>query len=134
MTPELLTEIYCVKHADLTYKIRGAIYDVYKELGPGLFEKVYEIYLSKRLFDLGIQCKRQVSFSVELDEEIIEVGYRLDLLVEDTVIVEIKSVESLNEVHHKQLLTYLKLSKKEVGILVNFNTSDITKSIFRKVM
>ena len=130
----MLSEICTVKYADLTYKIRGAIYDVYRELGPGLFEKVYEIYLAKRLYDLGIHCQRQVSFSVELDEEIIEVGYRLDLLVEDTVIVEIKSVESLNEVHHKQLLTYLKLSKKEVGILVNFNTSDITKSIFRKVM
>lgn len=118
---------------DISYIIRGAIFKVYNELGPGLLESVYEAVLSYELQKQGLNVKRQVSLPVFHEGVDIEVGYRLDLLVNYKVIIEIKSVEKLAKVHHKQVLTYLKLSKLKLGILVNFNEEDILKGIFRKV-
>jgi GxxExxY protein len=118
---------------DLSYMIRGAIFKVYNNLGPGLFETVYELALCRELTkeDLSVRC--QVALPVIYDNVRLDAGFRIDILVEELVIIEIKSVENLAEVHHKQVLTYLKLSGLKLGLLVNFNTSDISKSIFRKV-
>ena len=88
---------------------------------------IYELQL------LGIKVAREVALPVIYESVKMDAGYRIDILVEDKVIVEIKSIENITEVHHKQLLTYLKLSGKKLGLLVNFNSADISKSIFRKV-
>ncbi len=106
---------------DLTYKIRGAIFSVFNELGPGLLESVYEAALSYELNEIGLKNKTQVALPVSYKDVVLEIGYRIDILVEDQIIIEIKSVETLHDVHKKQLLTYLKLSDKKLGILVNFN-------------
>lgn len=118
---------------DLSYIIRGAIFKVYNNLGPGLLESVYEAALMYEFRKEGIEAKSQVPLPVIYEEEKLELGFRIDILVSDLVIIEIKSVEQLAEVHHKQVITYLKLSCKKLGILVNFNSEDISKSIFRKV-
>lgn len=118
---------------EISYIIRGAIFKVYNELGPGLFESVYEVTLCYELKKAGLKIQSQVGLPVIYDDVRMDIGFRLDILVEDKVIIEIKSIEYLAEVHHKQLLTYLKLANKRLGILVNFNSSDMTKSIFRKV-
>ena len=118
---------------EIAYQIRGAIYDVYNKLGPGLFELVYENALSYELKKRGLDVKSQVPINIVYDGIDMGAGFKMDLLVEDKVIIELKSVETLALVHHKQLLTYLKLTNLKLGILVNFNTSDINKSIIRKV-
>lgn len=110
---------------DLTYKIRGAIFKVHQTLGPGLLESVYEAALLYELMQLGLKVASQVGLPVNYNGLLLELGFRLDILIEDTVIVEIKSVEALHDVHKKQLLTYLKLSGKKLGILVNFNVSSL---------
>lgn len=118
---------------DITYKIRGAIFKVYNELGPGLLESVYEAALLYQLRKDGLHVQNQKKLDVYYDGHLLPVDFRLDILVEDMVIIELKSVEMLKDVHKKQLLTYLKISGKKVGLLVNFNTSDITKDIVRIV-
>ena len=118
---------------ELSYKIRGAIFKVYNTLGPGLLESVYEVALCYQLKKDGLKVDNQVKVDVVYDGKVLPVDYRIDILVDDKVVIELKSVESLLPVHHKQLLTYLKLTKKKLGLLVNFNSDDITKSIIRKV-
>ena len=118
---------------DISYKIRGAIYSVYNDLGPGLLESAYEAMLAFELKKSGLKIKTQVPLPLFRDEVRLDVGYRIDIIVESKVIIEIKSVETLSDVHHKQVLTYLKISGLKLGILVNFNTSDINNSIYRKV-
>ena len=108
---------------DLTYQIRGAIYTVHKELGPGLLESVYEAALMHELKLANLSSKNQVGLPVNYKGTNLDLGFRLDILVENQVIIEVKSVELLNDVHKKQLLTYLKLSGYKLGILVNFNVS-----------
>lgn len=110
---------------DLTYKIRGAIFTVHNMLGPGLLESVYEAAMIYELNQMGLAVKNQLGFPVDYNGVKLELGFRLDLLVEDTVVVEIKSVDALHDVHKKQLLTYLKLTGKKLGILVNFNSSSL---------
>ena len=107
---------------DLTYKIRGAIFTVHSELGEGLLESVYESALAYELSEQGFDVKTQVALPVVYKDKVLsDTGFRLDILVEETIIIEIKSVEKLQDVHKKQLLTYLKLSGLPLGILVNFN-------------
>ncbi len=118
---------------EISYKIRGAIFTVFNALGPGLLESAYEAVLAYELREVGLEVKTQTGLPFIYNDVQLDVGYRLDLLVENKVIVEIKSVESLTEVHHKQLLTYLRLSDMRLGILVNFNCTEIEKTIFRKV-
>ena len=118
---------------EISYKIRGAIFKVYNNLGPGLFESVYQAALVYELKSEGLNVRTEVPLPVIYKGVQLELGFRIDLLVEDSVIVEIKSIEAIEDVHHKQLLTYLKLANKKLGILVNFNTTDISKSTFRKV-
>lgn len=117
----------------LTYKIRGAIYSVYNALGPGLLESVYEAALCYELRKQGLQVENHVKLDVMYDGTILPIDFRLDILVEDSVIIELKSVEELKPVHHKQLLTYLRIANKHIGLLVNFNTDDINEGIFRKI-
>lgn len=118
---------------DISYQIRGSIFNVYNKLGPGLLESVYQAALEIELKRKGLQVKREVPVPVYYDGEKLEIGFRLDLLVNDKVIIELKSVETLAKVHHKQALTYLKLTKLKLGILVNFNVENIKEGIFRKV-
>lgn len=118
---------------DISYQIRGAIFTVYNALGPGLLESVYETVLAYVLAEDGLDVKQQVKLPVVFEGITLDAGYRIDLLINDLVIIEIKSVEILAPVHHKQVLTYLKLSGLKLGLLVNFNSSDISKSIWRKV-
>ncbi len=118
---------------EITFLTRGSIFSVYNALGPGLFESCYEAAMEYELTNRGLIVERQVVLPVMYHNLRLDVGYRLDLLIEKKVIVEIKSVETLAKVHFKQLVTYLKLSDLRVGILVNFNTAEISGSIYRKV-
>lgn len=118
---------------EITYEIRGAVYDVYKELGPGLLESVYEEALCFELEKRGLTVERQVQVPIKYKGIILKTELRLDLLVENQVIIELKSVEELKKVFYKQLLTYLRLMNKRVGLLVNFNTEDILSSMKRIV-
>ena len=122
-----------MKESELTYQIRGAIYDTYNALGPGLLETVYEETLAYFLTKRGLRVDRQVPVSIEVEGKKLETQLRIDLLVERRVIVELKSVLDMREVFHLQILTYLKLAKLHRGILVNFNTEDIESSIWSKV-
>ncbi len=116
---------------DISYKVRGAIFKVYNNLGPGLLESVYEAALKYELSKDELEVKSQVEVPVFYENIKLELGFKLDLLVNDKVIIEIKSVEKLTPVFHKQLLTYLKLTDKRLGILVNFNSDCISDSIIR---
>ena len=118
---------------EISYIIRGAIFKVYNVLGPGLLESVYVAALVYELKKTGLIVKTEVPVPVIYEEEKLELGFRLDILVNDLVIIEVKSIEQLAEVHHKVVLTYLKLTKKKLAILVNFNTDNIANGIFRKV-
>ena len=118
---------------DITYEIRGAIFDVYNELGPGLLESVYEEALAFELQERGLEVVRQMEVPILYKGDELKTPLRLDLLVNDRVIVELKSVEDMRPVFTKQLLTYLKLLDKHIGILVNFNTNNLRDSIKRYV-
>ncbi len=118
---------------ELSYLIRGAAFRVHTKLGPGLLESVYETALAHELRKEGLNVITQVGVPVVYDQIKMEQGFRIDLLINDKVIVEIKSVEALLDVHHKQLLTYLKLSEKKLGLLINFNVSSLKDSITRIV-
>ena len=118
---------------EISFIVRSAIIHIYKRLGPGLFENVYKHILKYELEKRGLQIKEEVALPVIYENNKFDIGFRLDLLVNDKVIIEIKSVENFHEIHHKQVLTYLRLSNLKLGILVNFNTDNILDSIFRKV-
>ena len=118
---------------DISYNIRGAAFKVHTALGPGLLESVYEVALAHELRKMGHDVKSQVGLPVVYDDIKLEIGYRIDLLINDLVIIEIKSVDALADIHHKQLLTYLKLSGKKLGLLINFNVSSLKESIIRIV-
>ena len=117
----------------ISYDIRGAAFKVHNELGPGLLESVYEAALAYELELLGYEVKKQVGIPMKYGNISFEVGFRLDLLINELVIIEIKSLESLADVHHKQLLTYLRLTKKKLGLLINFNSTSLKDSIIRIV-
>jgi GxxExxY protein len=118
---------------DLSYKVRGAMFEVYKTLGPGLLESIYESALVHELELLGLKVKKQVVLPVTYKDIKLEINFRIDIIVEDQLIVEIKSVEELNGVHYKQLLSYLKLTGYKLGLLVNFNSDNVNASIHRIV-
>jgi GxxExxY protein len=118
---------------DISFKIRGCIFKVYNALGPGLLESVYEAALVYELQEINLIVKTQVPIPVIYNEIKLDLGFRADIVVENKVLIEIKSVENIAEVHHKQVLTYLKLTGIKLGILVNFNSDEISHSIYRKV-
>ena len=117
--------------------ISGAIVDcsirVHKELGPGLLESVYEVCLMKELIAQGLKVRRQVSLPVYYKGENIGIDFKIDLLVEEEVIVELKAVENLLPIHEAQLITYLKLSEMHLGLLINFNVKLLKDGIKRMV-
>ena len=119
---------------EITYQIRGAIYDVYKALGPGLLESVYEEAMVYELQKKGLKVERQLEVPIHYDGHILKTPLRLDLLVEDRVVVELKSVKELQDVFFKQTRTYLRLLDLKVGILVNFNTDDILEDSIHRVV
>lgn len=114
---------------ELTYKIRGAIFEVHKELGPGLFESVYEAALLREFELQSIDAISQVILPVTYKGVDLDLGFKIDILVEHKIILQLKSVKEIDDVHKKQLLTYLKLSDIQIGFLVNFNTSFIQDKI-----
>ena len=116
---------------EISYQIRGAVIDVYNELGHGLMESVYEKSLIIELLNRGLHIENQVPIEVLYKGFDLDLQYRLDLLVNEQVVIELKSVETLLPVHHKQLITYLKLAKKPLGFLINFNTDSIKDNIIR---
>ena len=107
----------------ISYDIRGCAFKVHKELGPGLFESVYELALSYELRQLGYDVKNQVMIPVVYASIKMDKGFKSDILVNDKVIIEVKSVEDLKNLYYKQLLNYIRLSKLKLGLLINFNTS-----------
>ena len=118
---------------EISYLIRGAAFKVYNRLGPGLLESVYEKAMAHELKKNGLLVDCQLGMPMKYDDIQFDIGFRLDILVENAVIIEIKSVDMLTDVHHKQLLTYLRLMNKKLGLLINFNTVCLDKSIIRIV-
>jgi len=110
-----------------------AAYKIHTTLGPGLLESVYETVMAHELKNRGLDVARQVGISIEYDGIVIDEGFRADLIVENLVIIEIKSVEQIHPVHAKQCLTYLKLRKKRLGLLINFNAPLIKNGMTRIV-
>jgi len=107
-----------------------AIY-LHKKLGPGLFENVYEVVLMKLLTKKGLSVQRQVSIPIEFEGEQFDEGFRADLFIEGKVMIELKSVEKITDVHKKQLLTYLKLTNTELGFILNFGAELMKDRIVR---
>ena len=122
-------------HEDLTEKVIGAAIEVHRALGPGLFESAYEECLCREFNLRGLAFQRQVPLPVEYKGVKLDCGYRLDLIVQDEVILELKCVEHILPVHDAQLLTYLKLTRKRVGLIINFNVAILARGgIVRKVL
>lgn len=118
---------------EISYKIRGAIFKVYNALGPGLLESIYQEALAYQLRKDGLDVKEQEPIPVFYDGHKLKDDLRLDMLVEDKVVVELKSVKELKEVYFKQTKSYIVLAHKKLGLLVNFTTDDIKSSIKRVV-
>ena len=117
----------------LSNVVIGAAIDVHRALGPGLLESAYEACLCHELGSRGVKYKRQVSLPIDYKDVQLDCGYRLDILVEDKIVVELKSIEKLLPIHDAQLLTYLKLGNWQLGILFNFNVPLLKLGIKRKV-
>ena len=122
-----------MKENDITYRIIGAIYKVYRALGPGLLESIYEEALTYQLLLDGLKVERQVNIPIIYQGKELADNLKLDILVEDQIIVELKAVKELLDVHYKQLLTYLKLANLHIGLLVNFQTANIQNEIHRVI-
>ena len=118
---------------EIATQVVDAAYQIHKRLGPGLLESVYEVVLAHELRKRGLKTVRQVAVPIVYDDLEFEEGFRADVIVEDKVIVELKSVESVAKVHKKQLLTYLRLADKRLGLLVNFGEELIRDGISRVV-
>ena len=123
-----------LRYEEITQVILGAAIEVHKTLGPGLLESVYEVCLCHELDLRGLHYVCQVDLPVTYKSRELDCGYRLDVVVEDAVILELKSVEKLLPIHEAQLLTYLRLSGKTVGFLINFNVPVLKQGIVRRVL
>ena len=121
-------------HEELTHQIRGAAIEVHKELGPGLLESAYEECLCHELSLRRLGFQRQVPLPVTYKGIKLDCGYRLDMVAEDKIVLELKSVQETTPLHEAQLLTYLRLSGKKVGLLMNFNTTLMKDGIKRMVL
>jgi GxxExxY protein len=119
--------------SQLTERIIGAAIEVHRNTGPGLLESVYEECLCYELSQLGLNFQRQVRLPIAYKGIKLDCGFKMDLLVEDAIVLELKTVDQLLPVHSAQLLTYLKLSGKKVGLLINFNEPILTKGLKRLV-
>ena len=122
-------------HEQLTEQIIGAAIEVHRELGPGLLESAYEECLCHELHLRNLKFERQVPLPVRYKGIALDCGYRVDLIVADSLVLELKCVEHVLPVHEAQLLTYLKLTGKRVGLILNFNVSVLTRGgVTRKVL
>jgi GxxExxY protein len=122
-------------HEALTERVIGAAIEVHRALGPGLLESAYEECLCHEFHLRSIAFQRQVPLPVEYKGVHLDCGYRIDLIAEDALVLELKCLEHILPVHEAQLLTYLKLTKKRVGLMINFHTSVLTRGgIIRKVL
>ena len=118
----------------LTYQIIGCAYEVHKTLGPGLLESTYETCLCYELEKAGIKYEKQKELIINYKGLRLDNGYRIDILVENDIIIELKSVEALLPVHTAQIMTYIKLSKKRIGLLINFNVTNLQNGIHRYII
>lgn len=118
----------------LSKQVIGLALEVHKQLGPGLLESTYEKCLAYELSSQGVQFETQKNLPVEYKGIKLDCGYRIDMLVEGKLIIELKAVDSLNHLHEAQLLTYMKLAEIKVGLLINFNTKLLTSGIKRFVL
>ncbi len=122
-----------MSESEISSKIIGAAIEVHKQLGPGLLESTYETCLAYELKQMGLDVKQQQALPVVYKEVKLDAGYRIDLLIENKVIIEIKSVEALADIHTAQLLTYLKLKDLKLGLLINFNSVRVVDGLKRIV-
>jgi GxxExxY protein len=118
----------------ITEAIIGAAIEVHRELGPGLLESAYEECFCHELHLRGLSFQRQVQLPVAYKGLKLDCGYRLDVVVENAVVVELKSIEQISPIHQAQLLTYLRLAEKKVGLLINFNVAVLKNGIVRRVL
>ncbi|GDX99167.1 hypothetical protein LBMAG48_15710 [Phycisphaerae bacterium] len=118
----------------LTKQVIGCAIEVHRTLGPGLLESAYEACLVHELTIAGLRALAQVPLAIEYKGVRLDIGYRLDLLIEDRLVIEVKAVEKVLPVHEAQLLTYLRLSGYKVGLLLNFNSKYLKDGIIRRVM
>ena len=119
---------------DITYKIIGCAYEVHKILGPGLLESTYETCLCYELEKQGLKFEKQKELMINYKGTTLNNGYRIDILVEDSIVLELKSVENLLPIHTAQILTYLKLSEHNLGFLINFNVTILQNGIHRYII
>ena len=122
-----------MKENELTEQIIGAAIEVHRALGPGLLETVYEACLARELTERGVSFERQKQIPIHYKGELLEIDFRLDLFVGGLVVVELKSVEKVLPIHEAQLLTYLRLTRAQVGLLINFNVEILKEGIRRRV-
>jgi len=118
---------------EISYIVRKCIFNVYNQLGPGLLESIYHRILIYELEQNGLTVKSEVILPVYYDNKKFDLNFKIDILVEDKVVLELKSIKELEAIHYKQLYSYLKLSNKKLGLLINFNTTNIMDSIKRVV-
>ena len=123
-----------LSHRELTEKIIGCAIEVHRELGPGLLESSYEACLAHELGQAGLRFRRQLDLPIHYKGQSIDINYRPDIIVEEAVLVELKSVERLEALHSAQLMTYLKLSRMRVGLLINFNVAVLRHGLVRRVI
>ncbi len=123
-----------LKDEDLTGLVIGAAIEVHRQLGPGLLESTYERCLCHELQSRGVMCRAQVGLPVVYKGVTLECGYRIDVLVEERIIVELKAVEKITPIDEAQLMTYLRLSGFRVGLLINFNVQFLRDGITRRVL
>jgi GxxExxY protein len=121
-------------HEHLTEQIIGAAIEVHRELGPGLLESAYEQYFCHELHLRGLAFQCQLDVPVMYKGLKLDCGYRLDVVVDETVVIELKAVEQILPIHQAQLLTYLRLSGKKVGLIINFNVAVLKNGIVRRVL
>ena len=122
-----------MKENEVAKQIVDAAFHIHSELGPGLFESVYEVIMAHKLGKRGLSVERQKAVLIRYDGLVFDEGFRADIIVEDCVIVELKSIEKIAPVHKKQLLTYLRLTDRKLGLLINFGSALIKDGIFRIV-
>lgn len=122
-----------MKENDITYKVIGCAIKVHKSLGPGLLESAYQECLCYELNKAGLFVEKEKPMPLVHEEVKLDVGYRIDLLVERKVVIELKSVECLSDVHRAQILTYMKLGEYRLGLLINFNVTKLTDGIERLI-
>ena len=121
-------------HAGISFAVIGAAIEVHKQLGPGLLESAYEQCFCHELALRKVPFERQVALPVRYKGLLLDCGYRLDMVVDHSVLLELKSIEQIHKIHEAQLMSYLRLSGLRVGLLINFNVTNLRRGIIRRVL